>query len=392
MAIQVVPLSEENPFFTHGGSEASRRKAICTIIVAGVDVTSRLEPHLLSVTVCDKIGGSIDTCAIELDDRDARLEIPPDNQLVEVWIGWHNEGKYQIFEGFVKDVESGFSRKQGGRRLWIDATGVDVSGTGASPQQQTWGEGAPPGQAEGEMISLSQVIREAGAAAGYNVTVGAQFDNIKRDFWVQNAASFQHWVTSLGQEVGGFLKISGKNAVFDALPAASARLAIVTAVWGKNLLEWRIKPFAGRPQAAAALTKYFDLQQSIWQQTKTAIGGDLPFGRASRVDQLPAPAATANNAGQVNEGMSADSANRRGFGWVLLNGEPQARAGGSLILQGARPGVDGQYTIKEAEHHYTRQGGYVTRCELMRPILDNGPYTDTWPANPATPAPAPNAQ
>jgi hypothetical protein len=33
------------------GREASRRKAICQILVDGVDVTARPDPHLISVTI-----------------------------------------------------------------------------------------------------------------------------------------------------------------------------------------------------------------------------------------------------------------------------------------------------------------------------------------------------
>jgi uncharacterized protein len=388
VAIVPVPVADqvsgENPFFTHGGREATRRKALCTIIVDGVDVTARLDPHLLSVTVVDKMGGSADTAAIELDDRDARLTIPPDNGTLQVWIGWHNEGQYLVFEGFVKEVESGFSRKQGGRRLWIDGRGVDTSGDATTPRQQTWGDGAPPGQAEGEKVPLSQVLKDAAKASNMTMTVGPEFDKIKRDFWAQTNVSFMQFGASLAREVGGVFKISGNKAAFVS-PAPQGES--IEAIWGKNLLEWRIKPFVGRPQAAAAVTKYFDLQQSIWQQTKKAIGGDLPFGRASRVDQLPAPAATANNAEHTNDAMSADSNASRGTGWCLINGEPRARAGAPLILQGARPGVNGQWTIDECEHHYTRAGGYVTRCTLRNPILIRGDYEDTWRKNPAVPNP-----
>ena len=109
------------------------------------------------MTVVDKEGESGDTCHIELDDCDAKLPIPPDDAVVTVRIGWHNEGQYEIFSGKAKDIESGFGRKHGGRRLWIDSYGANIYGDGASPTQRHWGEGAPPDKKEGEMVSLSQV-------------------------------------------------------------------------------------------------------------------------------------------------------------------------------------------------------------------------------------------
>ncbi|MFG3593243.1 hypothetical protein [Bradyrhizobium sp. RDI18] len=109
-----------------------------------MDVTSRFDPHLLSVAAIDALG--MDQCHIELDDRDGRLRIPIAGRFsrVSVLIGWHSESYFYSFDGWIWIVESGFSRGTGGRRLWIDAMGVPRD-EGKSPMQKIWAKVRPAG-------------------------------------------------------------------------------------------------------------------------------------------------------------------------------------------------------------------------------------------------------
>src|SRR5262245_20807435 len=187
-------------------SQGSRRKAVYQVLIGGSegtaeagytdvapwdDVTAKLDPHLISITVTDK-EDSIDKAAIELDDRDAKLNIPPDAAPIQIWLGWHTEGVHLIFEGTVDSVESGFGRRQGGRRLWIDATGTAMKSAVKSPMTMTWGEGKPPGGGEGRTIPLKQVLEEAAKKAGLTAKISSQLGNLKRDFWHMGNESFQN--------------------------------------------------------------------------------------------------------------------------------------------------------------------------------------------------------
>src|SRR5688500_7587214 len=98
---------------------AARVRAYGKVEIAGRDGTNRCAPYLISGVGLDKMVG-IDEAKIELDDRDARLAIPPMDAPVRISFGWQNEGLYRVFTGFVQEVECGFSRKGGGRRMWLD--------------------------------------------------------------------------------------------------------------------------------------------------------------------------------------------------------------------------------------------------------------------------------
>jgi len=360
-------------------AQSHRVRAFCKIIVDGRDVTAAFDPYLISVTVIDKEGGEVDTCSLELDDRNAQLAIPPDGAPVSVRLGWRSEGTRAVFDGVVSSVESGFSRKGGGRRLWIEATGADMKGPGKSPIQMSMGEGQPP-DGPAKMVSMSEVFGKFAKQAGLSANIGSMGGQ-QKDYWYINS-SFHHWGLQQQRELGAIFKISGNQvsltSATEFFAADGTPTAIVAAEWGDNLIAWRIKPFTARPQYSGAKSQHFNILSGAWKSASKSIGGETPFGGANATAMQPGPQANANNAGQIAGGLGAESERERGTGWVLFNGEPQARGGGRVQITGARPGVDGTYRIKEAQHVYTRGGGYTTRCDVAQPSLDASTYKQWW--------------
>ena len=138
--------------------QTHRHKAYCKVIVAGIDITASIEPFLISVRIVD---GDNFQCEIELDDRDAKLPIPPLLSSVHVLLGWQSENMVKMFDGKIQDLEHGFGRKQGGRRMWVHAYGTDFLGTHVkTPMQDNMGDGAEPGQQEGKMHGAPDWIQQ----------------------------------------------------------------------------------------------------------------------------------------------------------------------------------------------------------------------------------------
>jgi uncharacterized protein len=61
----------------------------------------------------------------------------------------------------------------------------------------------------------------------------------------------------------------------------------------------------------------------------------------------------------------------RGTGWVVIDGEPRAKAGGRIRIAGARVGVDGDYFMEEVEHNYNPQTGFTTRIDVNKTGVAN---------------------
>ena len=181
-----------DPFTPAIARETLRRKAYCQIIVNGFDVTNRLDPHLLSVTVILR-ADMYDEVHIEIDDRDGRIPIPPLYASVQIALGWEHEAMRVVFVGTISDIRSTFGRKQGGRRSWVEATSVNQNSDVKVPQQFSLGEGAPPGHQEGQKIPMSQAANEIFGQAGLSVRMSPRGNGVMRDYWYAMNESPMHW-------------------------------------------------------------------------------------------------------------------------------------------------------------------------------------------------------
>jgi hypothetical protein len=182
----------------------------------------------------------------------------------------------------------------------------------------------------------------------------------------------------LGTELGLVVKIRGAQVtVTDRLSLNNVfgePLSTIRAVWGDNLMDWRIKPFgSARTGWQGTRSQYFNhLISQYFEMTQGLIQNDVrSWGQGHGTFALPNAAPNAQVGSQWNQGVSALATFERGTGWVTINGEPQAVGGNRLVISGAREGVDGNYSIDEAHHHYSRNG-YVTRCKLWLP-REGGP-------------------
>lgn len=397
--------SSFDPFVGTEQETLHHYRTFVSILVNGVDVTSQIRPFLISVRVRDT--GLLEA-EVELDDRDAKLPIPPHFSPLQISLGWISGTVRQVFDGMINEVWHDFSRKGGGRRMTIRGTGANLSPQAKikMPMTAHMGEGAPPGQQEGPPIQLSAWLEDVASRAGGTVYVGPSLNDVKDDRWDQENQSAMDLMNALAEKFGAVRPVriqSGNHFIFvrstDPIPAASG--AAVTAKWndgsGGNLIGWHLSPISARPSWGGSYNKYFDTQQGQWifkqidfsttvpgdgsnvgttsDPTLASINATLPqpapnFQPGDQTTtisgpalfQQPMPGHNEYDVDNMNSGAAADRA-LAGQGKIIIDGEPTAAWMGSVTVVGARPGVDGTYWIMEAEHFYSRQG-YITTLDV----------------------------
>lgn len=361
--------SELDAFFSTDGTQTKRYRAYVKIIINGRDVTDRLDPYLISVTIHNY--GGMDA-SIELDDRDGRLDIPPLNASVEIDLGWTSESSYRAFGGQVSDVQHGFGRSLGGRRMFINAVGASQTSMIKTPMQDHIGEGAPPGSIEGSKIPLALAFQQFAQNAGMQANLGASLSGVSRDYWSMNNESFMQWGSRHAKELGKQFFMSNNDQAWLGSVKDFPGAALV-AKWGDNLISWKLHPYAARPAWTGAQQQGFDHVQGLWQQFAQQFGFNTPWGGSwiTALAKLPNPAPNANVAAQQNEGAMGLASTNSGWGRVIINGEPRAVFSSPLQIIGARPGVDGSYYVGVATHTYSRQG-FVTLLDVHPNVDDTG--------------------
>jgi phage protein D len=72
------------------------------------------------------------------------------------------------------------------------------------------------------------------------------------------------------------------------------------------------------------------------------------------------------------KGRKAKSEREGGGGTVRILLDPKAKAEGTLVLKGTRPGIDGTYRITGVTHKIDRSGGAETTLEIKQPQGEAG--------------------
>ncbi|MBP0438392.1 phage late control D family protein [Tianweitania sediminis] len=323
------------------------------VIVGGTDMTNPMRPYLISVEVVDRDGVDSDACSLTFDDSDGQVKLPAPRTPVEVMLNG-----VPVFSGFVDSTPWTLSRG-GGRLLQVSCKAFDTRGK--ATENQLW---------HLDDTTFDKAAQKAGAAAGFSVQVDPVLASIMRDYWSPDGASFIAWGEKISRELGATFKLQGNRAVFakrgQGLSVAGSALPTVFARCGRdgNVISVNIDPTKGRPRSKTKKVRFFDREEAKFKEKELTI--DLEDA-GDAIDTQRWNAADEDQAGTMAESQKVDAERNAGVGSAQLDLATEAMAEGTLVLTGARPGIDGTYRITGRTHAADRDGGAVTRCELAQP-------------------------
>jgi phage protein D len=267
-----------------------------------------------------------------------------------------------VFEGFVAEVSSSGS-KDSGRVLGISASSADQGSKAKEPDIRSM-----------DNSSFGDVFKAWGGKAGLEAQAIGDLAKLQRDYWVMQNESFMSWGQRMARELGGTFQIIGKRAVIasrnEGISASGKPLTPIDAVWGDNLISWDMTPIMSRPKYKDAEVSFFDRAKGERVSVKVETGND-------DVDAALRTVISAANEGAAKDkaGSSAKESNRqKGGGSVVIVGDPAAQPEAKCTISGARPGVDGTYTIDGVSGVVTKES-YTVTLELKLP--DGGAGKDT---------------
>lgn len=329
------------------------KRALYAVIVGGIDITSRLDPYLISLDVTDNVGTHSDTVSLVLDDTDGRIVLPVKGDPIVVAIGW--DAPREVFRGTVDEVRSSGGRQ--GRTVNVRGKGLDTTDKAKQPQQRHF-----------DNKSIEDMLSEAGQAAGVTtIDVDPALGSIVREYVDMRDESFAHFGERLSREIGGNFRIKGDRAEMSLRNGAYT--TFVVAEWGRNLHTWDISPALGRPAFDDAGARWYDRKEAVWKDTSASVDTDVAAKHWPRYTN-----ANEDEAKQRTKSDKATSERDAGEGSVTIEGDPAAIPDGLCQVVGARPGVDGTYRIDSVQHAYSRSG-FVTTLSLKQP--QDGAGTDS---------------
>lgn len=342
------------------------KKAVCQIIVAGKDVTSRFDARLISLRIADKEGTHSDTAEIEVDNRDSAISIPRTGDPMQISLGWDGDGMSVCFSGKVDEVRSRGSRS--GRTVTISAKGIDTEGKAKEGQQLNIDD-----------ASVKTALEKAGKAAGItSIKIDPSLERITRPWWGLNNESFLHFGERIAREIGGTFKIKDDKAILAAKTGGSVSgkpMPVITAAWGVNLTDWDMSPVLGRSRYKEVQAEHYDTKSGTWKKVKVRVNDE--GAKATHTDRTThASEGAAKNAA---ESKAMDAEKEKGGGSLSIDGTASAVPGATCIVSGADRIANGTWRVEGVDHDYSRSG-WTTKVSVKQPQGDKGAATGKTPS------------
>lgn len=344
-----------------------------SVTIDGRDASTAMRPYLTEIEVADRDGTASDSCRLTFDDSGGQALLPKEGAKVRVTMNG-----VLVFEGTVDSTPWSMTRGAG-RLLEISAKGRDPRGK--SKEGQRW---------HLDDATLGEALEKGAKAAGLSrIVVDPELAQTRRAYWSPDGASFTGWATKLGRDLGATFKVRGDVAVFAArgkgLSATGAAMPTVRATIPGNVISIRLDPLKGRPRYKKARVRSFDRKKAEF------VAADVEFDTSegeTATEERRFDAADEEDAKTVGKGRKTEAEREGGNGSIEMDLEPAAQAEGTLILSGARPGIDGTYRIVGVNHRASRSGGATTSIEFKQPQGEAGKDKRA-ASSKSAPAPAP---
>lgn len=104
------------------------------ITIDGDDVSARIRPRLINLTLTDNRGFEADTVDLTLDDSDGKLTLPRRGASMQVWLGWQGQALVDKGSYTVDEVEHSGAPDQ----LSIRGKAADLRGTLNQGREQSY--------------------------------------------------------------------------------------------------------------------------------------------------------------------------------------------------------------------------------------------------------------
>lgn len=324
-------------------------KAACRLVLDnGVDLSSRVNPRIIDLTLTEKRGDEADTLDLTIHNHDGQLAPPKAGKVLTLALGWEsgddvlpgmvNKGSFRIDE-----VE----RSGPPDIITIRARSADLTGDYRTRRTKSWVD-----------TTLGTIIQTIAGENGFSSRITGELAAIPIKAIEQAGKSDMAFVRDLGRRYDAVATVKAGTLIF--MPLGSS-----TTPSGKALPTLRLSKVDGwnwtfrheeRTGADGASAEYHD--QDAGRRKTVATSGTKP----KKLKKVYASKADAEKAAKT----AADKAKRTAysFSYDLAFGDPAITPSMPVQLQGWDSEIDGmKWLVGEVTTRFGA-GGLVTAIKL----------------------------
>lgn len=312
------------------------------IVADGKDITALINDRLLSLRTSDKPGMDSDDFELRIDDRDQAVALPTRGAGIEVYLGYTGQALTRLGRYTVDEIELLGPPDT----LVIRGKASDMRGSGKTVRSGSW-----------ENVPLQQIVRDVAARNGWQPVCPVQTKVPRVD---QLNESDYNFITRLAKQYDCTAKLAdGKLLVMPRQggQTASGKTLSPVVLRRSDLSRYQFR-LGDRNTQKAVRTKHQDKKSGALKVVELD-NDDLPNGLpAVHTDRHIYP----NKSAAEQAAKARLAAFNRSTAGVRLEmaGRTDVFAERSIIVQGIKPGLDGEYLAEAVEQLFTSSGWTTT--------------------------------
>jgi hypothetical protein len=310
----------------------------------GQDITDKVRPHILSLSVTDNAGIESDSATLSLDNAGQKIDPPRTGVKLDIGLGYQEMGLVSFGVYVVDEV-----RLQG-KPDTIEITAKAANFTDTFKSQKTRSFDNRTIQEIVEIIAKEEKLKPL---------VGEELRQVKIAHIDQTNESNMHFITrmaaqydAVGKPVGGVLAVEkhGQAKSRTGKSPQDIPITINTCTrWSANIKD--------QPRYSRVVARYYDKDKATYVE-KSSGSGDGPSQTLKKT--YPTEKEAQDAADSAMKGINRTT----GDVSLTLVGDPRLRAEYYVQLRNFHPLIDKRWLIKTATHTISAQG-YTTElsCE-----------------------------
>ncbi|QDC38392.1 contractile injection system protein, VgrG/Pvc8 family [Sphingobium fuliginis] len=320
------------------------------VTLDGKDLTDKMRPRLVSLSLSEKRGDEADQLDIVLDDSDGMLAIPKEGAALQIQLGW-KQGR-DVTVGLVDKGSfkvDDVSHTGPPDQVRIRARAADFTSAIRNRREQSW-----------KNTTLGAVLKDIAGRNGLTLKVAADLSSIALPSITQNRESDIAFLKRLGRENDAVATIKDKHMIF-------ARKGAGTTTSGKALPTLTITRRDGDGHTWSRQKR--DGQEGVtasWHDKKGAKRQTFTVGKedgAKKLRKVYSDEASAKRAAIAERDRIKRAPAT--FDMKLALGRPDAFPETRVKASGFKDEIDATtWLIAEVTHRLDNSGGYATDLRM----------------------------
>lgn len=318
---------------------------VWSVILDGTDLTGRIRPRLIDLTLTEARGGEADQLDLRIHDHDGRMALPRRGVDLSVAIGWADAGLIDKGTFRVDEIEHSGAPDV----ITLRARSADLTQPMRTRRERSW-----------HATTLGAVLRTLAGEHGLQARVAPALASIAIAHLDQTGESDVHLLTRLGLRYDAVATVKAGSLLFAPIGSGitTSGLALPSALITRRDGDQHRYALADR-DTYSGVRAYWNHKAGA--DRKSVLVGDS--GNAKRLRE------TYNSEAEAKEHAKAEWGRiQRGaatLSYTLALGRADLYPEQKLRVSGFKPEIDGaSWVIAKTTHTITGAGGFTTRLEL----------------------------